>query len=118
MLVQALLDTGSIETANAILESLVTFADLVLPGWRDNDYVMATVAMAQGDTGAAVDYALNDLDQPLGAQLNWSFNYQHVAWMKPLLKDPRIASRVAELEAETRAAGDEVRVLLASQETE
>ncbi len=118
MLVQAMVDTGAFETANEILDSLIAFADVALPGWRDNDYVMATVAVAQGDQDAAVEYALSDLDETLGRQLNWSFSYQHVAWMKPLLKDERIATRIAELEAETQAAGDEVRVLLAAQETE
>jgi tetratricopeptide (TPR) repeat protein len=115
MLVQALVDIGSFETANEILTSLIAFADVAIPGWRDNDYVMATVLLAQGDQEAAVEYALQDLDEPLGTQLNWSFNYQHIAWMKPLLKDEQIAKRVAELEVETQAAGDEVRVLLAGQ---
>jgi hypothetical protein len=71
---------------------------------------------AQGDQEAAVEYALQDLDEPLGTQLNWSLNYQHTAWMKPLLKDEQIAKRIAELEAETQAAGDEVRILLTEQQ--
>ena len=32
--------------------------------------------------------------------------------MKPLLNDPRLVKRIAELEAETLAAGDEVRAML------
>ena len=116
MLVQALVDTGSFETANEILDSLITFADVAIPGWRDSEYAMAMVSLAQGDEEAAVEYALQDLDEPLGTQLNWSFNYQHTAWMKPLLKDEQIAKRIAELEVETQAAGDEVRVLLAEQQ--
>ncbi len=118
MLVQAMVDMGAFETANEILDSLIAFADVAIPRWRDNDYVLATVAIAQGDQDAAVEYALSDLDKTLGRQLNWSFNYQHLAWMKPLLKDERIATRVAELEAETQEAGDEVRVLLAAQRAE
>jgi len=118
MLVQAMMDVGSFETANEILNSLIAFADLAIPGWRDSDYVMATVAMAQGDEELAVEYALQDLDEPLGTQLDWSFNYLHVAWMKPLLKNEQIAKRIAELEAETQAAGDEIRVMLAAQQSE
>jgi tetratricopeptide (TPR) repeat protein len=118
MLVQAMVDTGAFEIANEILDSLIVFADVAIPRWRDNDYVMATVAMAQGNQDAAVEYALSDLDRTLGRQLNWSFNYQHAAWLKPLLKDERIATRIAELEAETQEAGDEVRALLAAQQTE
>ena len=115
MLVQALVDIGSFETANEILNSVIAFADVAIPGWRDNDYAMAMVSLAQGDQEAAVEYALQDLDEPLGTQLNWSSNYQHIAWMKPLLKDEQIAKRIAELEVETLAAADEVRVLLAEQ---
>jgi tetratricopeptide (TPR) repeat protein len=115
LLVQALVKSGAYETANAILESLERFADIAFPGWRENEYVMATLSVAQGDREAAIEYALKDLDQPLGQQLNWSLNYQHVAWMKPLLKDERVALRISELEAETLAAGNEVRALLAEQ---
>jgi hypothetical protein len=118
MLVHAMVNIGAFETANEIVDSLISFADRAIPGWRDNDYGMATVAMAQGDQVAAVEYALSDLDKSLGRQLNWSLNYQHVAWMKPLLNDERIATRIAELEVETQAAGDEIRVLLAAQQAE
>ena len=106
---------GSFDTANAILDSLIAFGDRALPGWRDNDYVMATVSVAQGDREAAIEYAIKDLDRPLGRNLNWSFNYQHLAWLKPLLRDERLAKRITELKAETQAAGDEVRVMLAEQ---
>lgn len=58
------------------------------------------------------EFALKGLDQPLGKQLGWNLIYQHVAWMKPLLNDPRLVNRIVELEAETLAAGDEVRAML------
>jgi hypothetical protein len=115
VLVQALVSAGAFDTADAILNSLITFADAAIPDWRDNDYVMATVAVAQGDHEAAIEYALKDLSQPFNEQMNWSANYQQLAWMKPLLEDERIALRVTELEAETQAAGDEVRIMLAEQ---
>lgn len=115
ILVQALVKAGAFDTANAILESLMAFADIAIPNWRDNDYLMATVSVAQGDREAAIEYALRDLDEPLGQQMDWSANYEHVAWMKPLLKDERLALRIGELEAETDAAREEVRVLLAEQ---
>jgi hypothetical protein len=115
VLVQALVKTGAFDSANAILEPLIAFADNALPSWRENDYIMATVAVARGDRESAIEYALNDLEQPLGQQLNWDFNYRHVAWMKPLLKDERIAKRIGELEVESQAAGDEIRIMLAEQ---
>jgi TolB-like protein/lipopolysaccharide biosynthesis regulator YciM len=115
VLVQALVKAGAYDTANAILASLEKFADTAFPRWRENEYIMASLSIAQGNREAAVEYALKDLDQPLGEQLNWSMNYQHRAWMKPLLKDERIALRISELEAETLAAGNEVRAMLAEQ---
>ena len=116
-LVQALLEIDAFETANTILTRLTTFADQVAPGWRDDPYVMANVSVAQGNRDEAIRYALMDLEQPLGRQLDWSFNYQHVAWMKPLLTDQRVSSRIAELDIETQAAGDEVRAMLAEKGT-
>ena len=116
-LVHALLDMGSFETANAIGTKLTTLADQVFPAWRDDNYVMANVSIAQGDRDAAIEYTLKDLDQPLGKNLNWRFEYQHIAWMKPLLSDQQVANRMAELEAATQVAGDEVRVMLAESAT-
>ena len=118
VLVQALVQMGSFETANSILDSLVARMDRAGTDWRDNNYVMATIAAAQGDRESAIDYALKDFDQPLGRQMGWSFAYQHVAWLKPLLKDARVAKRIAELELETQAAGDEVRLMLMQQRAE
>ena len=115
LLVPALDKEGAIDTANAILTSLMAFADIARPDWRDNNYLMAMVSVAQGDRDTAIEYAIQDLDQPYNEQINWSANYQKIAWMKPLLKDERIASRISELEAETQAAGDEIRVMLAQQ---
>jgi len=115
-LIQALVDIGAFELSNEILASLLDFADRTAPGWRDdNEYAMATISIARGDTDAAIEYALKDLEQPYSEQRNWSLNYQHVAWFKPILKDERIAQRIAELELETQAAGDEIRTMLAEQ---
>jgi hypothetical protein len=97
------------------MNSLIAFADAAIPTWRDNDYAMATVSVARGDQDAAIEYALKDLSQPFNEQMNWRANYQQVAWMKPLLEDERVARRVTELEADTQAAGDEVRIMLAEQ---
>lgn len=116
VLVQALVKAGAFDAANTILDSLVAYADVAIPNWRENNYVMVNVAIARGDRDTAIEYALKDLEQPLSQQLNWDFNYRHVAWMKPLLKDKRIANRIGELEAQTLAAGNEVRIMLAEQQ--
>ncbi len=116
VLVQALVKAGAFDRANTILDSLVAYADIAIPNWRENNYAMVNVAIAQGDRDTAIEYALKDLEQPLNKQLNWDFNYRHIAWMKPLLKDERIAKRIGELEAQTLAAGNEVRIMLAEQQ--
>lgn len=113
-LIQALVSMGSFDHANLLLNHLMSFADRAVPGWRDNDYTMANVSLMLGDRDAAIDYVLKDLNQPLGTQMNWRFNYQHIAWLKPLLREDRVAARVAELEIETDTAGDEVRAMLAA----
>lgn len=112
-LIHALLELGLFDTASAIGNKLITFADQAAPGWRDNDYTMATVSVSLGDRDAAIDYALRDLGQPLGKNLGWRFNYQHVVWIKPLLSDERIATRIRELDSATELAGNEVRTMLA-----
>ena len=113
-LIQALVSMGSFDHANLLLNHLMSFADRAVPGWRDNDYTMANVSLMLGDRDTAIDYVLKDLNQPLGRQMNWRFNYQHIAWLKPLLREDRVAARVAELEIETDTAGDEVRAMLAA----
>ena len=116
ILVQALVKAGAFDAANTILDSLVAYADVAVPAWRENNYVMVNVAIAQGDRDTAIEYALKDLERPLNRQLNWDFNYRHIAWIKPLLKNERIAKRIGELEAQTLAAGNEVRIMLAEQQ--
>jgi TolB-like protein len=120
-LIMALQESGAFDSANAILEQLIAIADNMVPGWQDNDYTMAVVSLARGDREAAIEYALEDLEDPLGRQLgqaDWNYKYQHIAWMKPLLKDERIAERIAELEALTKDAAIEVRGMLAARRPE
>jgi TolB-like protein/Tfp pilus assembly protein PilF len=117
-LVMALLDSGAYEVANAKMETLIALADDVVPGWRDNHDTMAVVAVARGDRKAAIEHALEDMEESLGRRAGWNINYQHTAWMKPLLKDTRIAERIAELQALTQDAATEVRDMLAKQRPE
>ena len=111
----ALVAEGVQDTAAEILGEWARFADASLPGWRDDAGLMATIALIGADRNAAIDHALADLNEPLSEQLDWELNYRHMAWAKPLLADERIATRVAELDAETRAAADDVRTMLSMQ---
>lgn len=112
-LVQVFKAMGSAEQAAALLEDLTAFADETAPGWRDDHYVMANVALAGNDQQAALTHALEDLGRPLGRQMDWRSRYRDVVWLEPLLTQPRIAARLEELDAETDAARDEVRIMLA-----
>ncbi len=96
-----------------LLEDLTALADETAPGWRDDPYTMANVALAGDDGEAALAYALEDLGRPLGRQMDWRRKYRDVVWLEPLLTQPRIAARLRELDAETDAARDEVRAMLA-----
>jgi tetratricopeptide (TPR) repeat protein len=107
-LVMALLETGALESAHAKMEKVIELADKVIPDWRDNHDTMAVVSVAQGDREAAIQHALKDMEIPLGRRVSWSINYQHTAWMKPLLNDERIATRISELDAVTRDAAIEL----------
>jgi hypothetical protein len=72
----------------------------------------------QGDEEAAIQYALDDLSRPLSEQMDWELNYRHTAWVKPLLSNDRIASRLAELEIETQAAASSISDMLATRISE
>ena len=113
VLVQVFKATGALEQAAVLLEDLTALADETAPGWRDDPYTMANVALAGDDGEAALAYALEDLGRPLGRQMDWRRKYRDVVWLEPLLTQPRIAARLQELDAETDAARDEVRAMLA-----
>ena len=69
--------------------------------------------MLQGDLDTAAEYAVKDLADPLGRNLDWSMKYEVLAWYRPLTDYERVAERIEELRAETSAAADEVREMLA-----
>ena len=116
VIVHALNDAGSVERAADLLERTVSFGDRVAPGWRDDAYIQATIAIAEGDTGRAVERALADLDNPLGRNMNWRMNYRIFAWFRPLLDSSKLAARLAELDEETERAATAVRIMLAAGE--
>ncbi len=109
---------GNFDAVNAVIDSIEEYADRGLPGWRDNNYAMVNVSIARGDNEAAIDYALKDLERPFSKNLNWQLQYQKAAWLKPVLKDERVARRLEELNAEAKKAGVEVRAMLATMQEE
>ncbi len=113
VLIHLFIELGSIELAAAIGESLIAFADEIAPGWRDNDYMKANIAIAQGDMETAVKHAIDDLSRPFSENMDWRYDYELVHWMQPLVKNEEVAAKLDERRAETQQAGDEVRQMLA-----
>ena len=117
-LVLAWAHMGDFDSVNSMLGSLIDYADRSLTGWRDNNYAMLNVSIAQGDHEAAVRYALADLERPFGRNMNWRLNYEHIVWLAPVVKDERVARRIQELEVESLKAGKEVNTMLTEMRAE
>jgi len=116
-LVHALLEVGSVDTANRMLTTMVEVADAAAPGWRDDDEVQMLLAIARGEIDTAIEHAIADLSEPLSNQLDWEIMYRHNAWVRPVLKDERVAKRLRELDAEVDEAGRDVLEMLARRES-
>lgn len=112
-LLLAMTKDGGTEATDAMLDSVALFADVAAPGWRDDDYLMMSAALARGDGVAAIEHALADLAQPLAENLDWDLEFRHTAWVRPLFEDARLASRASVLEVEIATARDDVREMLA-----
>jgi hypothetical protein len=69
--------------------------------------------LLRGDVDTTVQQASVGLAQPLGLQMDWRLSYQNVGWNTDLVNDPRMTRRLAELNAGTLAAAEEVRDFMA-----
>lgn len=112
-LVHAVVRSGEVERAERMVAGMIPAADAGAPGWRDNAEVRMMLAIAQGDEDAAIEYALEDLDQPLAEHMGWEIVYRHTAWVKPLLSDGRLAARIERFDELTAAAARDVAAMLA-----
>jgi TolB-like protein/Tfp pilus assembly protein PilF len=104
------------DESGAIVADTVAWMDSNAPNWRDNDDAQQGLAMLRGDLDTAAEYAAKDLSDPLGRNLDWSMKYEVLAWYRPLTEYERVARRIEELRAETSAAADEVRQMLAARD--
>ena len=112
----AFTNTGEYERANAINEPIAEWFETNTPGFEDNHGARSSIALVRGDIDTAVEQALLDLEKPLGRQLDWRINYMDAGWNSEVVNDSRVVSRLAELNAETMAAADEVRQFLAERD--
>ncbi len=112
-LVHALNNVGDFSLSQSIMSDLQDWADLAIPGWRQNDYVMVNTFIASGDIEGAVPYAISDLSRPLGQQMRWRTNYEYFTWMDPLLDVPEVEREIARLDARTDEAAEGIAELFA-----
>jgi TolB-like protein len=104
------------EESEAIVDNTVAWLDANLPTWKDDTDAKQGLAMLRGDFDAAAEYALEDLAEPLGRNLDWSMKYEVLAWYRPLTEYDQVAERIEELRVETQAAAEEVRQYLAERD--
>lgn len=105
----AMMAAGDEEQAVRFLESRASRLDQIKPDWRETwrSYMEIYLVVA-GDFEGLVAYEFERLTAP--RDVRW---LQRYVWLEPLLSDPRIAKRVAELDAEAAASAVEIRKVLA-----
>ena len=100
----ALAQLQSKEDTLSMLDAVVSRWDESFPRWRDNPANVAAIEMARGQTELAIELALEDLDDGMrGAAL-----YRNIGYFKALARQPAVATRLAELDAEAKKAGEEI----------
>ena len=96
----------------AAWEQLINFIDQTGFPWRDNPYNVMTDQIMRGDLAAAIDTALNeDLSQPLSKVLGYEQFYSS-PFFADVAADPRVQSRLAELDRQKMLARQEVESML------
>ncbi len=115
-LVVALAEMGEFEAANAILDPLVAWFEASVAGFDEQDGAAANIAALRGDDDVAVLRALAALDGPIGEHMDWHLNFAQAPSLASIRSDARFAARLAELEAETLVAAEEVRTFLAGRD--
>jgi len=113
--VLALAQTQSQVEALRMLDAVVPRWDQSFPRWRNYfPGIVAPIAMARGQMDVAVELILEDLESglPLGGQFYRPPRYQDIYWYQALALEPPVAKRLAELEAEAKRGGEEIRAYI------
>jgi hypothetical protein len=115
--VLALAQTQSLVEALRRLDAVVPRWDQSFPSWRNYfPSVEAPIVMARGQMDVAVELILEDLESGLPLRGWFIFyrppRYQHNYYYKALALEPPIAERLAELDAEAKRGGEEIRAYI------
>ena len=113
--VLALAQTQSQVEALRMLDAVVPRWDESFPRWRNYfPGIVAPIAMARGQMDVAVELILEDLESglPQGDQFYRPPRYQHNYYYKALALEPPVAKRLAELDAEAKRGGEEIRAYI------
>ena len=96
------------------LESAANALEARYPSWEGLPGIWALVRYLGGDVPQAVELALEDLDGRQGwlQAWDWPLRYHIIEPYKKLAEKPAVAERLAELEAEARQAGAEIRAYI------
>jgi TolB-like protein/tetratricopeptide (TPR) repeat protein len=108
--VLALAPSQSDEEIVTVLDAVVPRWDESFPRWRDVPGIVAPIAMARGRTEMAVELMLQNLEGGLelsGNQLPY-LKYRHIDYYEALATEPPVAERLAELDAESKKAGEDI----------
>jgi tetratricopeptide (TPR) repeat protein len=101
--VLGLTESQSREEALRLLEVVVPRLEETFPDWLQTRSMGTPIAMSRGNTALAVELALIGLDE-----LPDPWPYRHLYYWKAVAQEPVVATRLAELDAEAKRAGEEI----------
>jgi len=106
--VLVLAQSQSREETQQLLDAIVPRWDQSFPRWRQGSGREAAIEMARGNTEQAIELALKDLSSENRVYSEEAVLYRHLYLWKELAKQPAVAARLAELDAEMKKVGEEI----------
>jgi TolB-like protein/Tfp pilus assembly protein PilF len=100
--VLALAQSQSREKTLRLLEAVVPRWDRSFPDWRRH-WKVAAIEMVRGNTELAIELALKNL-----GDVEEAVRYRHLYFWKALAREPAVAARLTELDAEAKRGGEEI----------
>ncbi len=114
-LVELIARTGTGEEALSAWQQYRTTREAFGTEWTDDPYVRMIDSMLRGDLQTARDHALEDLAFPLAAWPQRTRVYRD-PFLAPITDDPRVMTRLAELDRELVQGQEIIRELVDSEE--
>ena len=111
--VLALAQSQSREETQRLLDAVVPCWDQSFPNWRQGSGWVAAIELARGNKELAIELALEDLARRGSMpDLDATTRYRHLYFWKALAQEPKVAARLAELDAEAKRGGEEIRAYI------